>query len=137
MTSLHTCGGGKLNREELEIELGACREQSRAELGEMEKLLVVARREHSKAVMDVKQLTRQLARDQEKCREVHHLDTQHLQQQLLDTQKKLQTTLVEKNLLLVRETFTVACLVLYGVGVDLGGIGFMGISKWMSLIVAY
>ena len=87
---------------ELETELGACRERSRAELGEMEKLLVVARREHSKAVMDVQQLTRQLARDKEKSLEVHHLDTQRLQQQLLDTQKKLQATMVEKNLLLVR-----------------------------------
>ena len=87
---------------ELERELVACQQRSREELVEMEKLLAVARREHSKAVVDVQKLTRQLARDKDWAVQTAQLDGQHLEQELQATRKKLQATLVEKNLLLVR-----------------------------------
>ena len=87
---------------ELECELVACQQRSREELVEMEKLLAVARREHSKAVVDVQKLTRQLARDKDWAVQTAQLDGQHLEQELQATRKKLQATFVEKNLLLVR-----------------------------------
>ncbi len=67
----------------------------------MEKLLTVARREHSKAVMDVQQLTRQLARDQDLVRQAAQIDSQRLQLELAEMEKKLHTALAEKNLILV------------------------------------
>ena len=68
----------------------------------MEKLLSIARREHSKAVVQLQQLQRQLGRDRDRTMEAMTLNQTRLEQQLEDCRKKLQATQVERNLLLVR-----------------------------------
>ena len=80
----------------------------------MEKLLSIARREHSKAVVQLQQLQRQLGRDRDKAMEAMTLNQTRLEQQLEDCRKKLQATQVERNLLLVRYEDYVTLLLGHG-----------------------
>lgn len=75
--------------------------KNREELGEMEKLLNVARREHSKVVLQLQQLSRQLSREKERAVEAAEVGKAGLERELADTRKKLQSVQVERNLLLV------------------------------------
>lgn len=67
----------------------------------MEKLLNVARREHSKVIVQLQQLTRELTRDKERAIEAGELKRARLEQELAAANKKLQSVQVERNLLLV------------------------------------
>lgn len=66
----------------------------------MEKLLNVARREHSKVIVQLQQLTRELTRDKERAIEAGELKRARLEQELAAANKKLQSVQVERNLLL-------------------------------------
>ena len=89
----------------MECELTAHRQRSREELAEMEKLLNVARREHSKATVDIQQLTRQLTRDKERAIEAAGMCREGLEQELATCRKKLQAMQVERNLLMVSASY--------------------------------
>ena len=76
-------------------------QRGREELAEMEKLLNVARREHSNAIVKLQQLTRQLAQDKERAAEVAEVGRARLERELAMARKKLQSVQVERNVLLV------------------------------------
>lgn len=86
------------------VESAVSEEQGRSNeaMAEMEKLLNVARREHAKAVVQLQQLQRQLARDRDRAVEAVELSKARLEHELESCRKKLQATQVERNLLLVR-----------------------------------
>ena len=70
-------------------------------MAEMEKLLNVARREHAKAVVQLQQLQRSLARDRDRAVEAVEMSKARVEHELENCRKKLQATQVERNLLLV------------------------------------
>ncbi|OPL20299.1 hypothetical protein AM593_08053, partial [Mytilus galloprovincialis] len=101
----------------LKIELGKCQvtsdhviaeqktiiEQEFAEqLADLDRQLNDAKREHTKAVVSLRQLERQTTREKERATE--HLNTveQHYTRQIEGLQQKLQTVESERNLMMVR-----------------------------------
>ncbi len=77
------------------------RQESMSELAEMEALVNVARREHAKAVVQLQQLQRQLDRDKHRAVEAMEMSKAKLEHELEACRKKLHTTQVERNLLMV------------------------------------
>ena len=77
------------------------RQESMSELAEMEALVNVARREHAKAVVQLQQLQRQLDRDRHRAVEAMEMSKAKLEHDLEACRKKLHTTQVERNLLMV------------------------------------
>ena len=67
----------------------------------MEKLLGVARREHSKAILQLQQLTRKVSQDKERAVEAAEMVKARTEEELEACRKKLQSTQVERNLILV------------------------------------
>ena len=77
-------------------------QRSNQELSEMEKLLNVARREHAKAVVQLQQVQRQLARDRERTVQAVELGKAQMECELESCRRKLHSMQAERNLLLVR-----------------------------------
>ena len=77
------------------------------ELREMEKLLEVARREHSKAVVQLQELTRKVSLDKERAVEVAEMGRSRLETELASSRKELQRVEVERNVLLVQSLVSV------------------------------
>lgn len=75
----------------------------------MEALVNVARREHSKAVVQLLQLQRQLDRDKHRAVEAVELSKAKLEHELECCKKKLNATLVERNLVMVMVIIIIAC----------------------------
>ncbi|XP_056141426.1 coiled-coil alpha-helical rod protein 1 [Lampris incognitus] len=73
-----------------------CAEQLR----EMEVQVNTARREHTKAVMALRQLERQVQRDRDRTRAAQHVQSDHTKREIQDLQKRLKETERDKNLLL-------------------------------------
>ncbi len=67
----------------------------------MEKLLNVARREHSKAVLQLQQLTRRVAQGRERAVQVAEMGRDKVEKELAASRKQLQSVQVERNLLRV------------------------------------
>lgn len=89
----------------IDSELMKEKQRSREELAEMEKLLNIAKREHSKAIVQLQQLTRQLTRDKERAAEAAEIGRARLERELASCRKKLQSVQVERNLLLVSSCY--------------------------------
>lgn len=87
----------------IESELTKQKQKSREELFEMEKLLNVARREHSKAIVQLQRLTRQVTLDKERTTEAAEMDRAKLERELTDSKKQLQSVQVQRNLLIVSQ----------------------------------
>ncbi len=77
------------------------KQESLSELTDMEALVNVARREHSKAVVQLQQLQRQLDRDKHRAVEAVELNKAKVEHELESCKKKLNTALVERNLVMV------------------------------------
>jgi hypothetical protein len=71
----------------------------------MEELLGVARREHSKAVLQLQQLSRKVASGSDKAAEVAEMGRAKIEEELNSARKQLQSVMVERNLLLVSSQF--------------------------------
>ncbi|XP_071772744.2 coiled-coil alpha-helical rod protein 1 [Centroberyx gerrardi] len=69
-------------------------------LREMEAQVNAARREHTKAVMTLRQFERQAARRRDQMREAQHLQSEHTKRDVQDLHKQLKETEKDKNLLL-------------------------------------
>ena len=67
----------------------------------MEKLLNVARREHSKALVQLQQLTRQMARGRDRTVQAAEMGRDKAERELAASRKQLQSIQVERNLLRV------------------------------------
>ncbi|KAJ8276551.1 hypothetical protein COCON_G00083030 [Conger conger] len=67
---------------------------------ELEFLLNTARREHTKAVLTLRQSERQMERDRERLREVHLLQDEQIQREMQELQKQLQEMDKDRNILL-------------------------------------
>lgn len=67
----------------------------------MEELLNVARREHSKAILQLQQLTRKVGVGKDKAVELIDMDRARLEVELSESRTQLQSVQVERNLLLV------------------------------------
>ena len=77
------------------------REAGQGELREMQQLLAVARREHCKAVAQLQQLQRGVARERDGAVAAAELRREAAEHQLEQCRRKLQSLQVERNLLLV------------------------------------
>ncbi|XP_029925514.1 coiled-coil alpha-helical rod protein 1 isoform X2 [Myripristis murdjan] len=69
-------------------------------LREMEAQVNTARREHTKAVMTLRQFERQAARKRDQMREAQHVQSEQTKQELQDLRKKLKDVERDRNLLL-------------------------------------
>ncbi len=67
----------------------------------MEKLLGVARREHSKALVQLQQLTRRMAHERERAVQLAEMGQDKVEKELATSRKQLQSVQVERNLLRV------------------------------------
>ena len=85
----------------IDSEVSKEKRKSRAELSGLEELLNVARREHSKAVLQLQQLTRKVDVGKDKAVELIDMDRARLELELSDSRTQLQSVQVERNLLLV------------------------------------
>ncbi|KAG5843478.1 hypothetical protein ANANG_G00151360 [Anguilla anguilla] len=70
------------------------------QLKELESQLNTARREHTKAVLTLRQSERQAERDRERLREMHLLQDEQIQKEMQELQKQLQETDKDRNILL-------------------------------------
>lgn len=77
------------------------KQQNQAKLSGMEELLVVARREHSKAILQLQQLSRRMASETDRAAELAEVGRARLEEELNTSKKQLQSVQVERNLLLV------------------------------------
>lgn len=75
----------------------------------MEKLLSVARREHSKAIVQLQQLTRKVNLNKERAVEVAEMSRARMETELTTCRKQLQTVQVERNLLMVSQLYLWCC----------------------------
>ena len=67
----------------------------------MEQLLDVARREHSKAILQLQQLTRRVSLDKERAVEAAELGRARVEAELGECKKQLQSVEAERNVLVV------------------------------------
>ena len=85
----------------IESEVLIQKQQSQAELSGMEELLAVARREHSKAILQLQQLSRKMASETDRAAELAEMGRAKMEEELNSSKKQLQSIQVERNLLLV------------------------------------
>lgn len=85
----------------IESEVMKQKRQNQAELSRMEELLAVARREHSKAILQLQQLSRKMASRTDTAAELAELGRARLEEVLDSSRQQLQSVKVERNLLLV------------------------------------
>ena len=92
---------------EIQQEVSMQKQKDDEELREMEKLLEVARSEHSKAVSQLQELTRRVSLDKERAVEVAEMGRSRLETELASSRKELESLEAEKNQLLV---YSLLCL---------------------------
>lgn len=67
----------------------------------MEQLLCVARREHSKAILQLQQLSKRVILDKARAAEVAEMGRARVEAELGEYKKRLQSVEVERNLMMV------------------------------------
>ncbi|KAM4619797.1 coiled-coil alpha-helical rod protein 1 [Polymixia lowei] len=103
--NLEQLGSQLLSKQEqseraLQERVSEMEERCAEQLREMEAQVNTARREHTKAVMTLRQFERQAGRERDQMRAAQHIKCEHTKREFLDLQKLLKETDKDKNLLL-------------------------------------